>query len=102
MRADVGVKTTAVRTALLLAGLSGYGLSMALFVRAGLGLVLGGAIGNALDQRDKEIDEPVFLCQFAEVNRGPTSSIATISASIADCLSSSTHCYLCEYLCQLG
>ncbi len=38
MRADVGVKTTAVRTALLLAGLSGYGLSMALFVRAGLGL----------------------------------------------------------------
>ena len=35
MRADVGVKTTAIRTALLLAGLSGYGLSMALFVRAG-------------------------------------------------------------------
>jgi len=38
VRADAGVKTTAVRTALLLAGLCGYGLSMALFVRAGLGL----------------------------------------------------------------
>lgn len=36
--AGTSVKTTAFRTALLLAGLSGYGLSMALFVRAGLGL----------------------------------------------------------------
>ena len=32
------VKSAAFRSVLLLAGLSAYGLSMALFVRAGLGL----------------------------------------------------------------
>jgi uncharacterized membrane protein YczE len=36
--ADVSAKGTAIRWILLLTGLSGYGLSMALFVRAGLGL----------------------------------------------------------------